>query len=112
MKLFETYQKLLSFAFVRIEIKSLSASELPIVNYEYPLGLKNLIPLIVLVFAFIVLGTYPFTNEVDTFQEYSETIYTVITTLTNILLFMLLLWKRAEIFQYIDMFENEIEKSK
>lgn len=112
MKLLKTYQQLLSFAFVRNKIKSLRASDVPNVNYEYPLGLWKLIPLFVWVPGLFLLIISLFRDDIQTFQEYSELIYSTATVCLNISNFITFLRKRARIFQFIDMFESEIEKRK
>lgn len=112
MKLLVTYQKLLAFAFVRT--KSIDGSELNkagVVN-KYPFGIKNLFPATVFASAFIFLICTFCSDETVTFQEYAAITYPTATVTINLLNFIILFWKRKQIFEFIDRFELEIARRK
>lgn len=97
MKSLETYQKLLAFVVVRTENVSDFAF-----RAAFALG--------VFVTAAIIMGSSLLTDEIETFQQYSEIFYSFSTSMCNVLNLTLVLRKRKEIFQFIDRLENEIEK--
>lgn len=112
MKFLEKLQELLYFECVRIKIKNFTDFDGSRVIYKHPVGFKNFFPLISLSSGFFILIYSLFTDEIQTFQEYSETIYNMATIFLNISVFILTFRERARIFRFIDMFENEIEKRK
>lgn len=92
MKLLETYQKLVAFAIDRNRTSLISLAVLSAAN-------------IMAVFSF-------FTDEIHTFQQYSEIIYGFSTALSSITVLIAVLYKRAKIFQFIDAMQTEVEKRK
>lgn len=112
MKILVIYQTLLAFAFVRI--KSCDVSELgkSVVVNKYPFGIKSSFPAIVYASAFILLTCTFCSEEVETYQEYTATIYPMATITINLFNFMFIFWKRKKIFEFIDRFELEIKRRK
>lgn len=112
MKLLQTYQELLAFAFTRGQLLFPWMPRSPNENQQYYFGLNNLFPLI---FGFIIpsmaLTSY-ILLEAQTPQQYTETIYANITEIVCASNFICLLWKREKLFLFIDYLEMEIEHRK
>lgn len=104
MNLLESYQNQLAFAFVRT--KKLDNVD------KYPFGIKNLFPFIIFASAFILLVCTFCSDETVTFEEFTATIYSMATVTINLFNFIILFWKRQQIFQFIDNLELKIEKRK
>lgn len=110
MKILQTYQKLLAFAIIRDKLMNgrLATAE----NVQnYPLSLRNVFPMLLLMLCIILSASY-ILIEAETFKQYSDCFYILVTSIANAGIFMILVWKRAEIFQLIDHLEIMIEKRK
>lgn len=100
---------MISFAFVRIKISSYPSQN---VTNKYPFSLTNLFPLAVSFTSVSLVICSLFSDEMDTFDEYSDLVYSLATNLINIVIFVTIFVKRADIFEFIDMFEEEFTKRK
>lgn len=114
MKIFQTLQKLLAFTIIRAKPMNgrLTAEEnVQNSSNNYPLGPKKLLPWLVLLAWFILSACYMF-SEAKTMTQFSDCFYVLMTSMACICGAMILVWKRAKIFELFDNFENEIEKRK
>lgn len=109
MKILEFFREKIRFAFIRVEISTFPSRN---VFHKYPVSLKHLFPLIVSIICVILLITSLFRDEFNTFEEYSDIVYSLATNVLNIVIFLSIFTKRAEIYEFIDMLEAEFTKRK
>lgn len=105
MKILKTYRNVLALWFFHEKSaeKSVANTCLSLVKLNWPW-----IP-----FSVAILATINFLYfEVETPQEYLECFYILITTLTNVVLFIMLVWKKEHRFEIIEELEILIEKRK
>lgn len=95
MRLFQTYKMMFDFMLVK----------------SNPLRLLNVLPCVCFVVGFIDIIVYMII-EANTFQEYLESFYVVITLFTNICGVLTLFQEGLNIFELISHFENTIDKRK
>lgn len=102
MKVLQTLEKAFAFAIIR-ENSSDSQINLHrfhqlLTSFIFPLGLVLLIPFLYL--------------EADTLEEYEEIFYPVATLVTVVLILLVFIWNKTEIFELIDHFNEIIESRK
>lgn len=114
MKIFRIYQKLLAFAIIRdklINSRLATAQNVKNLAQNYSLNLQTPLPWIAFVLIFIFTVCYLY-FEANTFKQYSDAFYMLVTSIGNACAFMILVWKRCKIYELIDRFEKAIETRK
>lgn len=116
MKAFERYEEVLAFAIARVKTVKVSTTSVSDANVSIPhltsiqvkFGVKNLVPWSAFATGFLIsVGFILF--QAETFQEYSECMYPLVTTLLNLGNFAVLVLQGGNIFKLIDQFERTME---
>lgn len=76
-----------------------------------PFNMQNLLTFVVFAIMMVVVGEFLF-FEASSFREYTESIYISSIIFTIFVTFLFIIWKRENIFQFIDCFEKIAETSK
>lgn len=108
MKIFVRFQKVLSFAISRVP-SSGSVSDAKSSGVRF--GILNLVPWFSLGSGILQSAIF-ILFEAETFREYSECMYPLVTTMVNFGNLSVLVWKAVDIFKLIDRFESTFESRK
>lgn len=104
MKVFQTYEKIFAYAIVRPGIANTRFKKL--INHS-----KVLFVNFISMYAWSCLLVF-FSYNVQTFREYSETIYALSTIATTMFCVKIYDWKKMELFRLVDNFGDVIETRK
>lgn len=119
MKTFERFEAVFAFAVARAKLAKTLPTSHSDVDPPVPdsksvpihFTIENLVPWLSFAFG-IILSTVFILFEAETFQDYTECLYPLVTTMVNFGHFTALAWNGAHIFQLIDSFESMIESRK
>lgn len=104
MKLFQNFQKVLSFLVVRANTKKQSKA----IEIQ-PLKMENLLPHISFAAGLILTSVF-LLFRAEKFVEYSETFYPFVTLLANLACVSILLWNATKLFKLIDDLEETTDE--